>query len=633
VLNVVAGGAQMMDVVRNRFSICSVLGLLVAPAMPLSAVHAAEQPVRAVQFTVDAAQRQPISRLIYGVNFREGKNWGTNDTSLTTLNRFGGNRLTTFNWETNESNCGNDCGGGFPNDRLLAFDLKDPGEVGGAVRRQIDATFRRGRSAVTVTVPIAGWVAADHQGDTAPAPVAPSPDQPATPGRRFRRSEARNPKGATAHPDTRDDVVYQDDFIKWLETRYPPASRDPARPVLVTLDNEPDLWGGTHVEIRGRTASGGEVLTGFEELVSRTISYGAAVKDVAPNAIVLAPGLSGWFGFQSLSHRRAPDGYSWYIDYFLEKIRLASDAQGRRLVDVLDVHWYPEARNTCGTGETPCWSERIGNDFQPQTRSVIEARLQAPRSLWDSTYVENSWVAKSVPGCSHLDVSRVLAKLAKAVEGQHVSRSDLATACPIRLLPRLKESIARYAPGTKIGVTEYYFGRGGDISGAIAQADVLGIFGREGVYAAALWPSAGIYAYNKPAGACTGDESCATLAYRCLFSAFKAYLDYDGKGGRFGDTALAASTSDVASTSVYASADAADPDRMVLVAINKSDAPVSATLSIRNARAFSSAQAWRVTGGIGSCAGPGASEKVAVAANSAQLTLPAYSISIYRLTH
>ena len=47
----------------------------------------------------------------------------------------------------------------------------------------------------------------------------------------------------------------------------------------------------------------------------------------------------------------------------------------KRLVHVLDVHWYPEARGT----------KRITDkDTSPKT---VAARLQAPRSLWDPTYI------------------------------------------------------------------------------------------------------------------------------------------------------------------------------------------------------------------------------------------------------
>ena len=38
-----------------------------------------------------------------------------------------------------------------------------------------------------------------------------------------------------------------------------------------------------------------------------------------------------------------------------------------------------------------------------------------------------------------------------------------------------------YYPGTQIGITEYNWGAEGHINGATAQADILGIFGREGL--------------------------------------------------------------------------------------------------------------------------------------------------------
>ena len=112
-------------------------------------------------------------------------------------------------------------------------------------------------------------------------------------------------------------------------------------------------------------------------------------------------------------------------------------------MDVLDLHWYPEAR---GGG-----ARVIEDNNGP---AVAAARVQAPRSLWDPSYVETSWIS--------LD----------------------ARAGAIRLIPRMKEKIAAHYPGTGLAVTEYNYGGGGHISGALAQADVLGILGREGVFAA-----------------------------------------------------------------------------------------------------------------------------------------------------
>jgi len=164
--------------------------------------------------------------------------------------------------------------------------------------------------------------------------------------------------------------------------------------------------------------------------------------------------LYGFAAYETL--QSAPDwgtegeGYRWFIDYYLDKMKKASDEEGKRLLDVLDVHWYPEAR---GGGERICF----GAD--PRNIETNKARLQAPRTLWDPTYIEDSWI------------------------GQW--KKDF-----LPILPNLLDSIEKYYPGTKLAITEYDYGGGNHITGGIAQADVLGIFGKYGVYLATFWGDA-----------------------------------------------------------------------------------------------------------------------------------------------
>ena len=114
----------------------------------------------------------------------------------------------------------------------------------------------------------------------------------------------------------------------------------------------------------------------------------------------------------------------------------AETTAGKRLIDGLDLHWYPEATG----GGT-----RITDDGT--SAAEVAAREQAPRSLWDSTYTETSWIAQD------------------------------STDGPIDLIPREQAKIAAHYPGTALSFTEWNYGGGTDISGAIATADVLGIFG------------------------------------------------------------------------------------------------------------------------------------------------------------
>ena len=110
---------------------------------------------------------------------------------------------------------------------------------------------------------------------------------------------------------------------------------------------------------------------------------------------------------------------------------------------------------------------------------------------------------------------------------------------------------AKY-PGTKLAITEYNFRGGQHISGAIAQADALGVFGRYGLFAASRWQQ-------------DPEEPFAEAA-------FKMYRGFDGAGANFGDVSMAATSSDVSSVAVYASQDSTSPGRAVVVAINRSGA-------------------------------------------------------------
>ena len=57
-----------------------------------------------VVFEIDGAKKQPISPYIYGTNQPD---WQGHSKYLT-LTRWGGNRITAYNWETNASNAGSD---------------------------------------------------------------------------------------------------------------------------------------------------------------------------------------------------------------------------------------------------------------------------------------------------------------------------------------------------------------------------------------------------------------------------------------------------------------------------------------------------------------------------------------------
>ena len=57
----------------------------------------------------------------------------------------------------------------------------------------------------------------------------------------------------------------------------------------------------------------------------------------------------------------------------------------------------------------------------------------------------------------------------------------------INWIPTLKAMVSQYYPGLQIGCTEYNWGDEPNLNGATTQADVLGIYGREGFDLATRW--------------------------------------------------------------------------------------------------------------------------------------------------
>jgi hypothetical protein len=489
-----------------------------------------------VTFTINSAEAtHPISPFIYGSNQL------SSDTPHLRLGRSGGNRWTAYNWETNASNAGSDWN--YSNDNYL-IDSNTPGE---AIRVSVAESQSIGAAHI-VTVPMAGYVSADKNGNV-------DLNDPNHIADRFFETLPEKGSAFSLSPDTTDDVVYQDEFVNWLDNKFPGALTDADAPILLCLDNEPALWPSTHEEIHPEQ-------TTYAEMVEKSVALSTAIKNVVPDATILGYVGYGWASFETLQD--APDANGNFVEFFLDAMRKADEDVGKRLMDVLDIHWYPEAS---GDGV------RIVED--DNSAAVVEARLQAPRSLWDDSYTEESWI------------------------------TEWSTMGPISLIPLMKKKIAENYPDTKLSISEYNYGGPTHISGAIAEADALGIFGREGIFAAALWPLT--------------DQQPFTMA------GFDMYRDFDGDGGAFGDTSVFAETSDVEASSVYASVDDGDDDRMVVVAINKTGSPLSATINIDHLVDFTNVEVYQLT--ADEAAAVPVDDAPSISSNKLVYTMPALSVS------
>ena len=207
---------------------------------------------------------------------------------------------------------------------------------------------------------------------------------------------------------------------------------------------------------------------------------------------------------------------AWYLEQFA---RRRAAAGGTRLLDYFDEHFYPQ---------------ESGVALSPAGDAATQAlRLRSTRALWDPTYVDESWISQANGGK------------------------------PLAWIRTMRAWVRKYYPGTKTAISEYNWGGLDSMNGALAQADVLGIFGRERLGLATLWG---------PTGA--GDP----WAY-----AFRMYRNYDGNGGQFGSTSVHAVSSNQGRLAVYAATRGSDGALTVMV-INKTgvvDPHLDAAASLR----------------------------------------------------
>jgi hypothetical protein len=467
-----------------------------------------------------AADHHPINPYIYGMNFASA---GLAKQLDLPVDRWGGNTTDTYNWKIGSSNTGNDyyfenipdcfdaptytCDDG-PKYGYRAFVQKD---------RSIGAE-------TLMTVPMMGWVAKDGK-----------PNHPFTcgfPKSAFANQVSFDPYdpncgngekvggGLVPSQPTRDgmqiNASFDGDWVKQLKSLYGSAASGGVR--FYELGNEAALWNSTHRDMHPAPET-------YDELWRKSRDYGAAVKAADPTAKVLGFSEWGWPNYfcsaadhvESGCFASSPDrvnhGGTPLVEWFLGKMRSYQQANGKRLLDYLDLHYYAQGGNT----------------------------TDVTRSLWDPTYTDPSWIGEK-----------------------------------IRLIPRMKQWVAQDYPGTKISLSEYNLSVGDAMTNALIQADVLGIFAREGVDLATRWEMPN-----------DGD----LIPY-----AFRMYRNYDGNHSRFGDTWVRSVSGNQGKLAVYAARRSGDGAYTVLV-INKTSAALTSPLNLSGISATAKAQVWRWTGG------------------------------------
>jgi hypothetical protein len=331
--------------------------------------------------------------------------------------------------------------------------------------------------------------------------------------------------------------VYQDEFAAFLQTKYGGG----AAPVFLELDNEPNYWGYTHPELWPFTGSipCQSFVVSYDDIVSRDRDFATALKAAWPSSVVMGPVVAQDGIVYAHNYDGDPHGAQEFIDYYLIQMATASAQAGMPLLDVLDLHYY-----TVGTADpAQC--------------------VQNPRLFWDPNYTDLS--AASI---DFID-------FAWQGNNNYFDTAWYPRAVVPRLFRKIAAAFGRSGPG--LAFSEYNSGCEMSIAGGVAEADDLGVFGREGVFAAAAMPE-------------------APLEGNFLVAAYDLYRNYDGNGAVVGDTSVGALTNDVEDTSVYAFAHSDSASKMEIVAINKASTPAPATVQVLHTHSFGKATAYQLSG-------------------------------------
>ena len=469
-------------------------------------LEAGEPPVPGVvQVSVDTAgARRAVSPEIYGVNFGSD---AQHAALRYPFRRWGGNHTSRYNFQSDTDNRGMDwffqhIGQGS------GTDLPDD-----STANQFIATTAAHGGQALVTVPTLGWVAKDSRTKGWGFSIAKYGPQTGNECSYFGANppawcSADSGNGeCSAGPNCVGGYIvgndpldtskaaapaYAGDWVTHLRARHGTAAQGGVR--HFALDNEAMLWHDTHRDAHPQPAT-------FDEVWQRGRDRAQAIKAAEPDALVFGPVTWGWCDFWTSAADavlgdcfdgpdRAAHGGLGFVEWYLQQACATPGPNGGRLIDVLDLHYYPEGvaglDDDTGAGEAP---------------AVQNRRLRSLRELYDPAWTAESWISQ--------------------------------TNYPVvNLIPRARAAIQQHCPGMKLAISEYKWGPDDGITGALAQAEVLAIFGREGVDYATRWVA----------------PQDGTLAE----DAFRMYLDWDGTHARVLGDSVPAATSDLHAVNAYA---------------------------------------------------------------------------------
>jgi hypothetical protein len=273
------------------------------------------------------------------------------------------------------------------------------------------------------------------------------------------------------------------------------------------MDNEIDIWGGTHRDVHPLPSA-------YNEMRDTFVAESRALQGWDPAAIRLAPVSCCWWFYWNGADNNDKGAHAGndFLPWWLNEVYWQDKVAGTRSLDVFDIHAYPDTPDTSG--------------YTLAKKRALALRIF--RDYWDAKYVSESG----------------------SITQQWATFIQPNKTIPFRI-PRMRAIANMIYPGTPLSVTEWNAAIAGesDYSTALSDADAYGILGRERAYLASRW--------------------VAPVPGNPNYLGLKLYTNYDGQHHGFATTSVSA-TNDGSKNLVssFAALDAAGKTLTVMV-LNK----------------------------------------------------------------
>jgi len=468
-----------------------------------------------VTVTVDVlSNRHPISPYVYGGAYP--KDAATITDSGLTVVRWGGNATSRYNWKLHTYNAGND----------WYYEDFNNAEIGDADSAKYIQDVIAAGSHPLMTMPMLPWVAKAAENSSNKdwsfsvakygAQCGADPyNADAGDGLKTDCSTplTANPSDANVplldQPGTSDPPgsVYRNQWTAALAAAFGTA------PHFYNMDNEIEIWGGTHRDVHPTP-------TAYDEMRDTFLAESRALKGWDPKAIRLGPVTCCWWFYWNGANGNDKGAHAGvdFLPWWLNEVYWQDRIADKRSVDVLDLHAYPDSPDTSG--------------FTQAQKQALAARIY--RDYWDPTYVSESGSINQ-PWATFIQPNKTI---------------------PFRI-PRMRAVANMIYPGTPLSFTEWSaaFAGESDFSTALGDADAYGILGRERMYLASRWVA------PDPANP--------------NYLALKLFTNYDGLHHRFATTSV--SDSNNGDPNLFSSYAALGPTGKTLMMVVLNKDPVNST--------------------------------------------------------